>query len=111
MSSEDILYLKNCLTKLEYTVLPTVQDKWASLHPSFGLVCWCDDKKLKKRFKHLESIDFLEFGKLGGDEQEMLQPKVSSLMQTLGIPALSEVILYFFITNFPIIIYMESFLS
>ncbi|KAJ0093254.1 hypothetical protein Patl1_26032 [Pistacia atlantica] len=92
MSSEDILYLKECLTKSEYTVLPTVQDKWASLHPSFGLVCWCDDKNLKKRFKHLDSIDFLDFGKLGDNEQEMLQTKVSTLMQTLGIPALSEVV-------------------
>lgn len=72
-------------------MLPTAQDKWVSVHPSFGLVCWCDDKKLRKRFKHVDGIDFLYFGKLGDSEQEMLQTKVSSLMQTLGIPALSEV--------------------
>lgn len=73
-------------------MLPTVLDKWVSLHPSFGLVCWCDDEKLKKEFKHFANIDFLYFGKLSDDEQEMLQVKVSVLLQNLGIPALSEVI-------------------
>ncbi|KAL5848549.1 hypothetical protein ACOSQ4_006562 [Xanthoceras sorbifolium] len=92
LSSEDVIHLKDCLVKLEYTVLPTSQDKWVSLHPSFGLVCWCDDNKLRKRFKHLDSIDFLYFGKLGDHEQEMLQTKVSTLMQTIGIPTLSEVV-------------------
>ncbi|GAV66160.1 DUF3883 domain-containing protein [Cephalotus follicularis] len=92
LSSEDIIHLKECLKKLEYTVLPTVQDKWVSLHPSFGLVCWCDDKKLGKRFKQLHNVDFLDFGKLSDEDQEILRTKVSSLMQTLGIPALSEVV-------------------
>ncbi|KAF5736629.1 hypothetical protein HS088_TW14G00776 [Tripterygium wilfordii] len=91
LTSEDISHLKESLVKLESTVLPTVQDKWVSLHPSFGLVCWCDDKKLKKRFKHVDNIDFLYFGKLG-DEQEMLQTKVSILLRSLGIPVLSEVV-------------------
>jgi len=73
-------------------VLPTEQDKWVSLHPSFGLVCWCDDRKLRKQFKHFDNIDFLCFGELGEDEKQILQTtKVSILMQTLGIPALSEV--------------------
>ncbi|KAF5465033.1 hypothetical protein F2P56_015066 [Juglans regia] len=73
-------------------VLPTEQDKWVSLHPSFGPVCWCDDRKLKKQFKHFNKIDFLYFGKLSEDQKEILQTKVSVLMQNLGIPALSEVV-------------------
>ncbi|KAK1591130.1 hypothetical protein Q3G72_002764 [Acer saccharum] len=92
LNSEDVVHMKDCLVKLEYTVLPTTQDEWVSLHPSFGLVCWCDDKKLKKRFKHLDNIDFIYFGELGDHEQELLQTKVSTLMQTVGIPALSEVV-------------------
>lgn len=91
LSSEDIVYLKECLLKLEFTVLPTVQDKWVSLHPSFGLVCWCDDEKLRKEFKHSDNLDFLYFGNLSDDEKERLQAKVSVLMQTLGIPSISEV--------------------
>lgn len=91
MSAEDVVYLKDSLTKIECTVLPTVQDKWVSVHPSFGLVCWCDNKKLSKQFKHLDCIDFLYFGELSKDDEEMLCTKVSILMHTLGIPALSEV--------------------
>lgn len=91
LSPEDIVYFRDSLKKMECMVLPTVLDKWVSLHPSFGLVCWCDDKKLSKQFKHLEGIDFLYFGELTKDYEEMLHTKVSNLMQTLGIPALSEV--------------------
>lgn len=72
-------------------MLPTVLDKWVSMHPSFGLVCWCDDEKLKKEFKHSDNIDFLYFGNLNDDDKELLQAKLSVLMQTLGIPSLSEV--------------------
>lgn len=92
LSSEDIIHLKECMTKLEYTVLPTAQDKWVSLDPSFGLVCWSDDKNLRKIFKNFDNIDFLYFGNLCGSEQEMLQTKVSLLLQKMGIPALSEVV-------------------
>ncbi|BFG15404.1 hypothetical protein CerSpe_016780 [Prunus speciosa] len=92
LSAEDVVYLKDSLTKIECTVLPTVQDKWVSVHPSFGLVCWCDNKKLSKQFKHLDCIDFLYFGELSKDDEEMLCTKVSVLMHTLGIPALSEVV-------------------
>ncbi|TYH83645.1 hypothetical protein ES332_D02G145400v1 [Gossypium tomentosum] len=92
LSTEDIHHMKECLNKSEYTVLPTVLDKWVSLHPSFGLVCWCDDEKLKKRFKHLDNIDFLYFGTLNDIERELLQTKVSILIRTFGIPVLSEVV-------------------
>ncbi|XP_021895218.1 LOW QUALITY PROTEIN: uncharacterized protein LOC110812694 [Carica papaya] len=90
--SEDILYLKDCLTKLEFTVLPTEQDKWVSLHHSFGLVCWSDDEKLKKIFRRKDNIDFLNFGKLSDEEQEVLQSKILDLMHALDIPVLSEVV-------------------
>lgn len=91
LGPEGVVYLKKSLKKADCTVLPTLQDKWVSLHPNFGLVCWCDDKKLKKHFKHVNGIDFLYLGKLSKNEKEMLQTKVSVLMRTLGIPALSEV--------------------
>ena len=89
--SDDFVFIKESLKKVEFTVLPTKQDKWVSLHPSFGITCWCDDKKLKKHFKHMDGIDFFYFGKLNKDEKEMFRTKVSVLMRTLGIPALSEV--------------------
>ncbi|MED6180871.1 hypothetical protein PIB30_014207 [Stylosanthes scabra] len=92
MNPEDVIYLKDCLSKLEFPVLPTVQDKWVSLHPSFGLVCWSDDKKLKKQFKHSDSIDFLYFGELTKDDKEQVQNKISNLMKNLGIPAISEIV-------------------
>ena len=91
LSPEDIIYLKERLMKLDYVVLPTEQDKWVSVHPLFGLVCWCDSLKLQKQFKHFDKIYFLYFGKLSEDEKKILQTKVSVLMQTIGIPALSEV--------------------
>ncbi|KAI4317529.1 hypothetical protein L6164_025391 [Bauhinia variegata] len=92
LSPDDIRYLNDCLSKLEFTVLPTVQDKWVSLHPSFGLVCWSDDKSLKKEFKHLDNLDFLYFGELNKDDKEILQTKISTVLKILGIPALSEVV-------------------
>ncbi|XVE81297.1 hypothetical protein DITRI_Ditri15bG0052600 [Diplodiscus trichospermus] len=92
LTTDDISHIKECLNKSEYTVLPTVLDKWVSLHPSFGLVCWCDDEKLKKRFKHLDNIDFLYFGTLNDNEKELIQAKVCTLMRTFGIPVLSEVV-------------------
>lgn len=91
LSAEDIVYLKDSLTNIECTVLPTVQDKWVSLHPSFGLVFWCDDIELKKQFMHLDGVDFLYFGELSNADVEMLFRKVSILLKALGIPALSEV--------------------
>ncbi|RDX88172.1 hypothetical protein CR513_30268, partial [Mucuna pruriens] len=92
LSVEDVTYLKECLAKLEFPVLPTGQDKWVSLHPSFGLVCWCDDKKLKKEFKHSDNLDFLYFGEVTEDDKEMVQEKMSILMKNLGIPTISEVV-------------------
>ncbi|XP_010436625.2 PREDICTED: uncharacterized protein LOC104720419 [Camelina sativa] len=91
-SSEDVVHFKERLSELEYTVLPTENDKWVSLHSSFGLVCWCDDEKLKKRFKKKDNIEFINFGENDVEEQEVLQTKVSGLMHSLGIPSISEVV-------------------
>ncbi|KFK36266.1 hypothetical protein AALP_AA4G099800 [Arabis alpina] len=91
-SSEDVVHFKERLSELEYTVLPTENDKWVSLHSSFGLVCWCDDEKLKKRFKKKENIQFIYFGENADEEQEGLKTKVSVLMHSLGIPSISEVV-------------------
>ncbi|KAL1208319.1 Protein NO VEIN [Cardamine amara subsp. amara] len=91
-SSEDVGLFKEKLSELEYTVLPTENDKWVSLHSSFGLVCWCDDEKLKKRFRTKDNIHFIYFGENADEEQEVLQTKVSGLMHSLGIPSISEVV-------------------
>ncbi|CAN8232243.1 unnamed protein product [Cochlearia groenlandica] len=91
-SSEDVVHFKERLSELEYTVLPTENDKWVSLHSSFGLVCWCDDEKLKKRFKKKDNIQFVYFGDNADKEQQVLQQKVSVLMHSLGIPSISEVV-------------------
>ncbi|KAI3791107.1 hypothetical protein L2E82_04713 [Cichorium intybus] len=92
LSSEDIDYLKKTMTEKETRILPTVQDKWVSLHESFGLLCWCDDEHLKKEFKNLNNLDFLSFGDLNPEETQFLHDKISVLLRNLGIPSLSEVV-------------------
>ena len=84
------MHFKEKLSEVDYTVLPTESDKWISLHSSFGLVCWCDDEKLKKRFKK-KDIHFIYFGENTDEEKELIHTKVSVLMQSLGIPNISEV--------------------
>uniref|UniRef100_A0A7N0SZS8 Protein NO VEIN C-terminal domain-containing protein n=1 Tax=Kalanchoe fedtschenkoi TaxID=63787 RepID=A0A7N0SZS8_KALFE len=91
-SSKEIDHLKECLLKIEYKILPTEQDKWVSLHPSFGFLCWSDDMNLKKEFKHLDDIHFVYFGEVADDKKEVLKTKVGALLYTLGIPALSQVV-------------------
>lgn len=90
-SAEDVVHFKEKLSEVDYTVLPTESDKWISLHSSFGLVCWCDCEKLKKRFKKKDNIQFIYFGENTDEEKELLHTKVSVLMQSLGIPSISEV--------------------
>jgi hypothetical protein len=89
---KDILYLKESLQKLETTILPTLVDKWVSLHPSFGLVCWADDDQLKQQFTNSSAIEFIQFGELSLDDKQTLRVRVAALMEILGIPALSKVI-------------------
>lgn len=92
LSLEDVAMLKKNLEEKDTKVLPTANDNWVSLHPSFGLVCWCDDENLANEFEDLNNIDFIRLCELTDDEKEMLQNKVSVLMKMLGIPFLSEVI-------------------
>ncbi|KAL9667858.1 hypothetical protein QQ045_002227 [Rhodiola kirilowii] len=92
ISSKEIDHLKESLLEMEFKILPTEQDKWVSLHPSFGLLCWSDDENLKKEFKHLENTDFICFGEDADDKNEVLKTKVHALLNTLGIPALSQVV-------------------
>jgi hypothetical protein len=88
----DILYLKESLQKLETTILPTSADKWVSLHPSFGLVCWVDDDELKQQFINSSNVYFIQFGDLSSEDKQMLYGRVAALMKSLGIQALSKVI-------------------
>ncbi|KAK6122808.1 hypothetical protein DH2020_043451 [Rehmannia glutinosa] len=76
LSFEDVEYLKESLLKMEYNVLPSRQDKWVSLHSSFGLICWCDDDNLGKEFRHLGGVDFLYFGESTDEERKMLRAKI-----------------------------------
>ncbi|KAK8916688.1 hypothetical protein KSP39_PZI022571 [Platanthera zijinensis] len=91
VSPDQLSELKENIAKLENTVLPpTEQDKWVSLHPSFGLFCWSDDDELKKQFKHSDGVDFIQFGELSVEENVMLSSDVANLFHIIGVPALSE---------------------
>ncbi|PWA52322.1 hypothetical protein CTI12_AA456010 [Artemisia annua] len=92
LSSGDIDYLKKSMEEKETKILPTMKDKWVSLHQSFGLVCWCDDEQLGNEFKNLENVHFISFGELTTQEKQTFQDKVSVLFRILGIPSLSEVV-------------------
>lgn len=91
VNSEEIIDLKSNLHKLEIKVLPTMLDKWVSLHPSFGIICWADDDNLKQQFIHSKGIDFLQFGQLDHEEKEMLLGKGAVVLKKLGVPSISEV--------------------
>ncbi|XBH73605.1 hypothetical protein VPH35_100688 [Triticum aestivum] len=88
----DLVYVKDSLQKLETTILPTLVDKWVSLHPSFGLVCWSDDDELKQHFQNCIDVDFIQFGTLSSEDKQILYGRVAALMKSLGIPALSKVV-------------------
>ncbi|KAF3795130.1 hypothetical protein EJ110_NYTH06053 [Nymphaea thermarum] len=88
---KEISQLKECLSRSENTVLPTVQDKWVSLHPDFGFICWCDDEDLKQQFNH-NNIYFLYFGLTNNEENKLVPEKLAAFMQAVGIPALSEIV-------------------
>ncbi|KAL7083746.1 hypothetical protein ACP275_14G181400 [Erythranthe tilingii] len=92
LNFKDVEYLKASLERKESTILPTAQGKWVSLHPSFGIVCWCNDEKMANEFESLNIIDFLHLCELSDEEKEATNAKVSVFMQRLGIPSLSELI-------------------
>ncbi|XP_057847024.2 protein NO VEIN isoform X2 [Cryptomeria japonica] len=96
VDSKEISRWKGCLHDLDCSVLPTIQDKWVSLHQQGGLVCWCDDVELGKQFRSCHGIYFLhlntegKFNKIRG--KDGIPSKVLTLMRTMGIPSLSEVV-------------------
>ncbi|XP_071713992.1 protein NO VEIN-like [Rutidosis leptorrhynchoides] len=92
LSSDDVDYLKKSMEEKETTIIPTVKDKWVSLHQSFGNVFWCDDEHLRNEFGNLNNIDFLSLGELTNEEKQMLQDKVSVLLRKLGIHFLTEIV-------------------
>ncbi|KAJ0989893.1 hypothetical protein J5N97_008249 [Dioscorea zingiberensis] len=92
VKTEELVDLKENLLKLENTILPTLGDKWVSLHPSHGLLCWSDDEKLKQQFKHYDGVEFLNFGELNNQEKEVLSGKVAKFLQKLGVRPLSQVV-------------------
>ncbi|XP_022980319.1 uncharacterized protein LOC111479725 [Cucurbita maxima] len=73
-------------------VLPTEQDKWVSLHPSTGIVCWCDDKELKQQCKNMGKIYFVDFSEIDSDKTEVFRAQFSHLLKALGVPLLSEIV-------------------
>ncbi|OIT36630.1 hypothetical protein A4A49_21692 [Nicotiana attenuata] len=88
---EDVDFLEKSLKEKQYLILPAAENKWVSLNQSFGLVCWCDNDRLRTEFKHFDNINFLYFGELDDEENEILRTKVSIFMHRLNIPSLSEV--------------------
>lgn len=92
VNTEEFVELKDNLLKLENTILPILGDRWVSLHPSYGLICWSDDDKLKQQFKHCDGVEFLNFNELGNQEKEVLSEKVANFLQKLGVPPLSQVV-------------------
>ncbi|XP_022924460.1 uncharacterized protein LOC111431955 isoform X2 [Cucurbita moschata] len=92
LGSEDTAYLKECIGNSEFMILPTEQDKWVSLHPSTGIVCWCDDKELKQQCKNMGKIYFVDFGEIDSDKTEVFRAQFSHLLKALGVPLLSEIV-------------------
>ncbi|KAI0489261.1 hypothetical protein KFK09_029103 [Dendrobium nobile] len=89
---DEISELKDNFMKLENAVLPTDLDKWVSLHPSFGLICWSDNDELKKQFKHSNGVDFIQFGELSVEENALLFGGVANILHIIGVPAISEIV-------------------
>lgn len=76
---EDVVYFKEKFLEVDYIVFFIESDKWIFLYFLFGFVCWCDDEKLKKRFKK-KDIYFIYFGENIDEEKELIYIKVLVLM-------------------------------
>ncbi|KAH0448122.1 hypothetical protein IEQ34_021922 [Dendrobium chrysotoxum] len=98
-SCDEINDIKYFLLKSKNTVLPTIQDTWVSLNPTFDTVCWTDDDERMEQFKDLNDVHILQFGELTTNEREMLCGKVSIFMQNIGIPALAEGNIFYITPN------------
>ncbi|KAK1285568.1 hypothetical protein QJS10_CPB20g01144 [Acorus calamus] len=92
LKPEKVAHLKESLHEINNTVLPTVQDKWVSLHPTFGLVCWPDDEELWVQFEHSEDVNILQVGEISDAKRKLLSENFALLMQNIGVPSLSEIV-------------------
>jgi hypothetical protein len=92
MNSGQLLELINNLVKEDGAVLPTVQDKWVSLHPKFGLICWTESKDLMEELTDVSGVYFLYFGELT-DTKESLSGDVAKFLEEIGVVSLGKVIL------------------
>ncbi|KAK8913915.1 hypothetical protein KSP39_PZI024215 [Platanthera zijinensis] len=90
LGSNEVNELKDYLSKSENTVLPTVQDTWVSLNPTFGVIYWTDEEKSIEQYKDFDDVHFLQFGELTAKEREMLRGKVSIFLENIGIRALTD---------------------
>lgn len=93
VSCTDLCEWKELLQNMDNRVLPTVQDKWVSLHSSMGLVCWCDDEVLGQQFQDCRGISFLHVSSLSGVVQDTKKKRnLRPFLQAMNVPPLSEVV-------------------
>jgi hypothetical protein len=96
IDSKEISRWKDCLHDLGNSVLPTMQDKWVSLHPNFGLVCWYDNAEIGEQFKHCNGVYFLCIDAGGKRKKtkakDKVRAKLITFMRAMGISSLSEVV-------------------
>lgn len=92
MNAGQLLELINNLVKEDGAVLPTVQDKWVSLHPNFGLICWTESKDLMEELTDVSGVYFLYFGELTDTEKENLSGDVAKFLEEIGVVSLGKVI-------------------
>ncbi|CAN6347979.1 unnamed protein product [Urochloa humidicola] len=92
MKSGQLLKLINNLVKEDGTVLPTIQDRWVSLHPNFGRVYWTESKDLMEELADLSDIYFLYFGELTDTEKEYLSGDVANFLEEIGVLSLGKLL-------------------
>jgi hypothetical protein len=95
MTQNDILELKDMLHRKKGRVLPTIQDTWVSLHPSAGLVCWCDDETLGQQFLESGSVCYVcvsaHVSGICMKSSHNEDNDLSCFLQAVGISPLSKV--------------------
>eukprot|EP00253_Pinus_taeda_P027075 PITA_27075 len=92
---KEISRWKDCLHDLGNSILPTMKDKWVSLHPNFGMVCWYDDAEIGEQFKQCNGVHFLCIdagGKQKKKTKDRVRAKLITFMRAMGVSSLSEVV-------------------
>lgn len=98
VSSTDLSEWKELLQKIDSRVLPSVQDKWVSLHSGEGIVCWCDDEALGQQFIASKGIFYVCVSSSGfkthhaRDVNDIKIENLSSFLQSMDISPLSKVV-------------------